>query len=80
LADRRLDAAVHGPCILTSGVIVLRPNNLEEIGMKAVAVQKLVAQRTGTKGEDRERLNLEVRRAKNSLLVAIRSWRRRNEG
>ena len=67
------------PCILTKGVIFLRPNNLEDIGMRAVAVQKLVAQRTGTKGEVRERLNREIVRAKNTLLVAIRSWRRRNE-
>lgn len=60
-------------------MIVLRPNNLEDIGMRAVEVQRLVAQRTGTKGEVRDQLNREILRAKNTLLVAIRSWRRRNE-
>jgi len=47
--------------------------------MKAIAVQKLVSERRGTRGETREHLNREVVRARNTLLVAIRSWRRRNE-
>lgn len=58
-----------------------RPRNtLEDIALRAIEVQKLVSlRRAAPAGPERDRLKRQAATARNTLLCAIRSWRRRNE-
>jgi len=58
----------------------MRQIELEDIGMKAVKLQKLTSARRGMpSGNERDRLTRLIASVRRNLNAAIWSWRRRNE-
>jgi hypothetical protein len=57
-----------------------KPTTLEDIALRSIEVHKLVNRRRGLPaGPERDLVRRQITTARNTLLCAIRSWRRRNE-